>query len=193
MAEASYRFRRSLRAEEQGFTITEDALIAAFGAVPLTDITEMRVFTTPGLRSPYGTVAPPAHCCTIRCRGGRRIDLSSLHFLGLGRFEDRAATYMPFVRVVIANVMARSPGTRLVSGMPSATWWCLTAVFAVLTAALALVVVLGGIGMAIDHQKTGGAVLTLLVLALISIGPISYLRWLWRRRPHPFDPASDGI
>lgn len=193
MAEASYRFRRSLRAEEQGFTITDDALIAAFGAVPLPDIAEVRVFTTPGLRSAYGTVAPPARCCTIRCRSGRKIDLSSLHFLGLGRFEDRSATYLPFVRELIANVMARSPGTRLVSGMPSATWWWLAAVFAVLTAALAAIVILGGIGMAINHQMTGGAVLTLLVLALISIGPISYLRWLWRRRPHPLDPASDEI
>jgi hypothetical protein len=69
----------------------------------------------------------------------------------------------------------------------------LTVIFAALTAVLAVIVILGGIGMAMNHQLTGAGVIMLLVLALISIGPISYLRVLWRRRPHPLDLTRDPV
>ena len=188
MAEATYRFRRSLRTDEQSFTVTDDVLIAVFGAVPLADIAEVRVLATPGLRSIYGVVAPAARSCTISCRDGRKIRLSSLHFLGFGRFEDRSATYVPFIRTLISNLRARSPGTRLLSGMPPTTWGCLTLFFVALSLGLAAIVVLGAIGLVMNHQVTVGSVLVLLALALIAIGPISYLLALRRSRPHSLDP-----
>jgi len=47
----------------------------------------------------YGTVARASRRCTIRLRDGRKTVLTDQHFLGLGRFEDRTQTYVPFVQI----------------------------------------------------------------------------------------------
>jgi hypothetical protein len=194
MTDATYQFRRSLRAAEQTYTVTDEIVTGPFGSVPLSDIIAVRVYTVPGMRSlAYGTLTPASRWCSILCRDGRKMVLVNLHFLGLGRFEDRSATYVPFVRAVIGNVAARYPQTPVLAGMPPSWWWSWFLTFAVLAFALSALVLLTGIGMALDGELTWSTAGVVLVFAILAIGPVRYVRWLWQHRPHPLDPTSYTI
>jgi hypothetical protein len=54
--------------------------------------------------------------CDLTMRSGGKIAILSTHYAGLADFEDRAATYAPFVRALIAKVAAANPSTRFRSG-----------------------------------------------------------------------------
>ena len=47
--------------------------------------------------------------CDLRMRSGQQIAILSTHYAGIADFEDRAATYAPFVRALIARVAAANP------------------------------------------------------------------------------------
>jgi hypothetical protein len=54
--------------------------------------------------------------CDLTMRSGGKIAILSTHYAGFADFEDRAATYAPFVRALIARVAAANPSTRFRSG-----------------------------------------------------------------------------
>lgn len=54
--------------------------------------------------------------CTIRTRSRGKLNVRSHHFVALGRFEDRTATYTPFVRELCRRVHAKNPGARFIQG-----------------------------------------------------------------------------
>ena len=121
------------------------------------------------------------HRCGVRLADGQKASFYSSHFVSVGDFEDRAATYGPLVRGLIARIAAANPGCRFRSGKPPFTYWAelifLLAMFALLVFVLGLV---------------GGAGLSELVLVKLAIVvsfiplAIMYTRknWPWR-----FDPA----
>jgi hypothetical protein len=191
MTDATYRFRGSLRVAEQTYAVTDEAVTGPFGSVPLSDIIAVRVYTVPGMRTlAYGTLTQASRWCRILFRDGRKIALSNLHFLGFGRFEDRSATYVPFVRALIGNVAARYPQTPVFAGMPPSWWWSWFLTLAVLAFVLSALALLAGIGLALDRQLTWSTAGVIFVLAILAIGPVRYLRYLWRHRPYRLDPAS---
>jgi hypothetical protein len=191
LSEASYEFRGSLRTQTQTYAATDDALSWPGGRLAFEDIASLRLYRVPGMRSlGYGTVVRASRRCTIRARDGKKIVLTDQHFLGFGRFEDRSAAYVPFVRALIASVAACSPGTRLFVGMPPALWWYWFLMFGTLALGLAVIIVFGTIGLVAEGQFTWAPGGFVLLMAAIGIGPAQYLRGLWRHRPHPFDPAS---
>jgi hypothetical protein len=54
--------------------------------------------------------------CDLSMRSGQQVAILSTHYAGIADFEDRAATYTPFVRALIAKVAAANPSARLRSG-----------------------------------------------------------------------------
>jgi len=54
--------------------------------------------------------------CTLLSRSGDKIKLRSAHYRGLGDFEDRTATYAPFVRALAAQVATSAPDAKFIAG-----------------------------------------------------------------------------
>jgi len=143
----------------------------------------VRIYDSPGMTGLTGQVAPAFTRCVIRPKRGRAIVLSSNHFVGLGRFEDRTETFRPFVDALIERVKSANPAARLLAGMPPALWWTWVA----LVTPLFIVVIV--------KELVAGRVLKLpaIVSALIVIGTaagiVSYARVLRRNRPRPLRPS----
>jgi hypothetical protein len=60
--------------------------------------------------------------CDLRMRSGQQIAILSTHYAGIADFEDRAATYGPFVRALIARVAAANPSASFRSGKNPVTY-----------------------------------------------------------------------
>jgi hypothetical protein len=61
--------------------------------------------------------------CDLTMRSGGKIAILSTHYAGLADFEDRAATYAPFVRALIGKVAAANPSARFRSGKNPIVYW----------------------------------------------------------------------
>ena len=61
--------------------------------------------------------------CDLTMRSGGKIAILSTHYAGFADFEDRAATYAPLVRALIARVAAANPSARFRSGKNPVTYW----------------------------------------------------------------------
>jgi hypothetical protein len=61
--------------------------------------------------------------CDLRMRSGQQLAILSTHYAGIADFEDRAATYAPFVRALIARVAAANPSASFRSGKNPVTYW----------------------------------------------------------------------
>lgn len=70
----------------------------------------------------------------IRSEMGPMLRLSSRHFLGVGRFEDRGAQYAAFVRALIAATGRAQPSVELIAGSSLLFWigWVLLIMVGVL-------------------------------------------------------------
>jgi hypothetical protein len=122
------------------------------------------------------------HRCDLRLSDGRTATFYSTHYVSFGEFEDRAATYVPLVRGLIARVAAANPACRFRSGKRPLVYWAehvfLLAMVALLVSVLALV---GGAGLSdLVLVKLG------IILGFIPL-MIMYTRKNWPRR---FDPAA---
>lgn len=73
------------------------------------DIREMQLIS-------YASPIGQALQCMLRSRSGEKVKLRSAHYRGLGDFEDRAATYVPFVRALAAQIAAAAPEATFVAG-----------------------------------------------------------------------------
>jgi hypothetical protein len=121
------------------------------------------------------------HRCDVRLANGRGSSFYSTHYVSAVRFEDRAATYVPLVRELVARVSAANPNCRFRSGKRPVVYWA-EHIF-LLVMILLLVMVLG---------LVGGVAFSDLVLVKLGIIVgfiplmIMYTRKNWPRR---FDPA----
>ena len=61
-------------------------------------------------------------------------------------------------------------------------WWFWFLSFGLLAFLLILCITLGLLGLSLEHENSLGTSLLFLVLAGLLIGPISFLRAIWRRR-----------
>jgi hypothetical protein len=64
-----------------------------------------------------------AIAATSRCARANGLRFSPTHYAGVADFEDRAATYAPFVRALIARVATANPVARFRSGGTLAGYW----------------------------------------------------------------------
>ena len=191
LTNVTYQFRRSLIAHAQEYALTESALVWPGGSAALADIQAVRIYSIPGLQmGGIGNIASPSRRCAITLSSGDIIQLSSAHFLSPGRFEDRSPALIQFAAALVARVRAANPGARILSGMSPLLWWSWVLIFGVLALLLILCIALGLIGLTLEHQNTLGTFLLFFALAVLLIGPISFLRATWRRRTRTLDSAD---
>lgn len=192
MADSEYRFRLSLARKEETWRLNDEALECAAGGrewrLPFAEIRTIRIYRSPGL----GVFAPTFARCVIRPRRGKAVVLSSNHFAGLGRFEDRLSSFRPFVEALTRRVAAANPGAELVAGMPPGLWWT----WAVVLALAAIVTPLAAVMIVVDLTSGRGFNPALLVVMAILLtlffGLSGYVRTLRRGRPRRFDPQTES-
>ncbi len=143
---------------------------------PYASIAELRLCFEPT------RVDQARHRCEIRLANGQKASIYSSHFAGVADFEDRAATYAPLARGLVARVAAANPACRFRSGKRPLVYWTehivLLALFALLVVVLA---------------AFGGSGLSDLVVAKLAIiiGFIPLLIMYTRKNyPRSFDPRA---
>ncbi len=192
MDEPVYRCRLSLyRKGEDSFRLSDAGLAVTGGGrdrtVAYADIRAVRVYEAPGMGSFPGFAR-----CVVWPRRGRAVVISSNHFVGLGRFEDRSPAFRPFVEALVRRVAAANRETRFVFGMPHAVWWfwiaLLVAVALVTPLALAIVVIELASGRSFPAQ----GLITLGIVLATFLGLFGYIRHLKRNRPRRFEPRDPG-
>jgi len=179
----TYQIRRSLAANTEEFTLTDTALLWPGGSVPFAQIKTIRIYSVPGMwMLGAGRVASESRRCAITLDSGVAIKLTSQHYLSLGNFEDRSPALYQFLSALVAQVRSANPAAQIVSGMPPMLWWFWFLSFGLLAFLLILSITLGLLGLSLEHKNSLGTSLLFLILAVMLIGPISFLRATWRRR-----------
>jgi len=187
----TYEFRRSIAARTEEYSLSDSALDWSTGTAPFSDINTVRIYSLPGIQMlGAGQVVGAQQRCTIHCNSGKVIQLSSQHFLGPGNIEDRSPALIHFVNALMAQVLAANPRALYLAGMPPALWWIWFLTFGSLALALGLCILFGLVGLTMEHQNTPATFGIFLVLALMLIGPITFLRATWRRRTRNLNSGS---
>jgi hypothetical protein len=118
--------------------------------------------------------------CDLRLRAGQRLAILSTHYAGMADFEDRAASYVPFVRALVGRVANANPGASFRSGKSIMAYWA-EHVFLVAIVAI-LVFVLSAVGL----SSITGLVWVKLLIILGSVPLLlAYTRKNWPRRFKP--------
>jgi ABC-type multidrug transport system fused ATPase/permease subunit len=179
----TYQVRRSVAANTEEYTLTDTTLLWSGGSVPFAHIKSIRIYSTPGMwMLGAGKVAAETRYCAITLDSGASIQLSNQHFLSFGNFEDRSPAFFQFLSALAARVRTENPAAQIVSGMPPMLWWSWFLTFSLLVFVIILCIVLGLLGLSLQHQNSLGTSLVFLALAAMLFGPISFLRATWRRR-----------
>jgi hypothetical protein len=187
----TYEVRRSLAANTEEYTLTDATILWPGGSVPFAQIKTVRIYSVPGMWIfGAGKVAFGSRRCAITLDSGAAIELTSQHYLGFGNFEDRSPAFYPFVSALIARVRTENPAAQFLSGMPPMLWWFWFLPFGLLAFLLILSITLGLLGLSLEHKNSLGTSLLFLTLAVLLIGPISFLRAIWRRRTRDLSPGD---
>jgi hypothetical protein len=179
----TYQVRRSVAANTEEYTLTDAALLWSGGSAPFAHIKSVRIYSTPGMwMLGAGKVAVETQRCVITLDSGASILFTNQHYLSFGNFEDRSPAFFQFFSALAARVRTANPAAQILSGMPPMLWWFWFLTPSVLIILLILCITLGLVGLTLQHQNSLGTSLVFLVLAVMLIGPISFLRATWRRR-----------
>jgi hypothetical protein len=193
VVDPTYTLRLSFASEEATYRLSEDALqcTTAKGTrtVPFAEIDMVRLYESPGQTSLFGQIAPAFARCVIRPRRGQAIVLSSKHFTGLRRFEDRSATFQPFVDTLVARLASAHPGAQLLAGMPPALWWTWVALLAAVALVTPVFIVVIVQELVAGRALQTPAVMSGLLVFGAALGIVSYARVLRRNRPRRLTPA----
>jgi hypothetical protein len=117
-----YRSRGSVLENEAGWTLGPSALIraeaeAAAQRLPYRDIVELRLSYDP---TRFDT---QRFRCDLSLAGGIRAKVLSTSYISIGKFEDRGASYAPFVRELVTRVAQASPDCRFRAGKRPWAYW----------------------------------------------------------------------
>jgi hypothetical protein len=196
MADLVYRFRPSILRREETYRLGSTTLLRSAGGIETTirfsEILSIRIYGAPGFRTGIGTVGSDFERCVIRRRRGRALALSSSHLVALGRSEDRADSFRPFIDALVARVAAANPATVFRAGMPPALWACWLAILVavVVVGPLALILILAALATGAHIESP--LILTTVLLLGVLCSFRSYSRTVRRNRPRPFDPRTAG-
>jgi uncharacterized membrane protein YhaH (DUF805 family) len=69
-------------------------------------------------------------------------------------------------------------------------WWFWFLSLGILVFVIIVCIALGLLGLSLEHKNSLGTSLLFLVLAAMLIGPISFLRAIWRRRTRDLDSGD---
>ena len=142
---------------------------------PYAGITELRLSFDP---TRFDT---NRHRCDIKRNDGRTT-IWSTHYVSVGEFEDRAATYTSLVRALVARVAAANPDCAFRAGKRPLVYWAEhTFLLAMSTLAVFVVAAVGGSAISELVWLKIAIVAGMIPLALI------YAR---KNRPRHFDPTT---
>jgi hypothetical protein len=132
----TYTFRRTLFGQERTYRIEGDTLVwndaKEEGELRLTDVKLVRIYDAPGARMASGaTIVPGFVRLDLRTDDGRAVHLESRHIVKAATFEDRSATFHPFVDALFAAVAKANPRVRFVEGMPWSLWGFWAVIFGI--------------------------------------------------------------
>jgi hypothetical protein len=193
MDEPVYRCRLSLaRKAEETYRLSDIALTVAGAGHDRTlayaDVRAVRVYEAPG----FGTGIPTLARCVVWPRRGRAVIVPSNHFVGVGRFEDRSASFRPFVEVLVRRIAAANRETRFMFGMPPALWWFWVLLLVAVALLAPLAVVMIATELAHGHGVPPQALVPLGIVFVVFLGLFGYIRQLRRNRPRRFEPRAAG-
>jgi hypothetical protein len=140
------------------------------------DIVEMRLSFEPS------RFDAKRHRCEITLRDRAKVSIWSTHYVSVGEFEDRAATYSPLVRALVAHVGAANPACDFRVGKRPLGYW-LRLIF-VLTAFSALAYMI----MLVGSAAFSGIVIVKLVI-IAAFVPL-LVRYINKNRPGRFKPEA---
>jgi hypothetical protein len=160
MSEPEHIVRASLIDRERVWSLGPDRLYwreqTRSGEIPYEDIREVRVIG-------YGALGGRMFQCTLRRRDAGKLKLRSHHYASLGNFEDRTATYAPFIRELVRRVAEHSPQARFLAG--SSALWIVWLVIGFLWAVAAILVVAALLDGAVAPGAGIGAMLVFAISA----------------------------
>jgi hypothetical protein len=120
--------------------------------------------------------------CDVRMRSGQQVAIMSTHYVGFADFENRAASYVPFVRALVVRVAPANPAARFRSGKNPLAFWAEHIFLAVVVAFLILVLISIGTSSLSDSSWSK----LWMILGSIPL-LIAYTR---KNRPRPFKPGA---
>jgi hypothetical protein len=185
VAPPTYVARANVLEYEAIWRLTPDALELQGGPasgpdvvmrLPYRDITGVRLSYAPSRAD------SARYRCDLTMHTGRRLAILSTHYAGLADFEDRGATYAPFVRALITRVAAANPSAAFGSGRSPAAYWAEHLFLVVMVALLVFVLSVTGFAPLSESSWAKFAV----ILGFIPL-LIVYTRKNWPRR---FKPAA---
>ena len=113
MTEYRYEVRPHSFSGTKTYELQDDALSVQDGGatqrVPYSEITRVGLIR-------YGSFGGLQGQCTIKTRKHGKLMLRSHHFISLGNFESRTATYVPFIRELCRRTHAANPGAAFTRG-----------------------------------------------------------------------------
>jgi hypothetical protein len=177
---SEHRTRRSILEKEATWRLTTDALervAEGEGALrmPLAEISELRLSYDP---TRFET---SRYRCDVTSKRNGRALIVSVSYVSPANFENRAATYVPFVRAIALAVAHANPACKFVAGRPLARY---LASHAFLLLALVLLVSV--------LYATGVPVIGVVAIkvALIAAFVPTMIRYARANRPRVFDPLN---
>lgn len=179
MNEPTHTVRNSLIDKARTFSLGADALhwsdAGGEGQLAFKDVRDLRLIA---YTSPIGET----YQCTLRGRNGGKVKLRSAHYQSLNNFEDRTATYAPFIRALASRIATAAPDTKFIAG--STAIWIVWLILGVLCLGVVLLLILS----LFDGLPPVGAWVIAIAVC------IAALPLVWRRiregSAHDFDPAA---
>lgn len=156
------------------------------GQAVCADIVQVRLFGSPRLSSRGAVVLPAFTTCELRTRDGKRQTFSSLHYVGVGKVEDRAGSFGQLIQALLPRVASANPSAVFVSGMPGGLWWLWAFVFLLALSACVL-----GIAIVADgaiRQDWGDLAIGSVMLALFGFSTWRLFAVIANGRARRFTP-----
>jgi hypothetical protein len=113
----------------------------------------------------------------LQPKRGRKVTLDNAHYLGVGRFEDRSASYTPFVRAALNRLREAKPGMHALIGETPKRYFFLL---------LVALLILGGLAFALIAFPTpldGLPYSNLIKLGIILLMLPIFWRWVLGAMP----------
>jgi hypothetical protein len=130
--------------------------------------------------------------CRVRTRDGAGTMISSAHYAGMLKAEDRSASYREFVGALITRTAAVNPTARYVTGITPLVWWSVVLGLAGFFGALGVFLIAVGVFAVLAWRELFSTRLVV-GLALVAIGAPNLIRWLLWNRPRTFDPTNPPL
>ncbi len=187
MTPVVYRRRRNaLSRSEREWRVEEDALVTRGGKggerrYPWKDFVAIRLCQEPAQHRPW------RYIFELQPKDKRKIVLDNAHFVSRGEYEDRSATYAPFVRAAAAQLAAINPKAQALIGETPKRYFFLLLVVLLGLGGLALA--LATVRTPLDDLPYAALVKFAIILLMLPI----FWRWVLRAMPRgvPLDAIPD--